>query len=89
MKHPSIYKFSLFACLFVCIQYTSKTAEPIGPKCFVGHHMIPGKFASIEIRFLKILKIHEINFLKPANFFYNVHKEKMFTIEMEDGRGAP
>ena len=27
---------------------------------------------------------------KSANFFfYNVHKENMFTMEMEDGREAP
>jgi len=30
----SIYKFSLS----VCIQKNVKTAEPIGPKFFVGHH---------------------------------------------------
>ena len=48
----SIYKFGLsvclsvclFVCLFVCLYPINvKTAEPIGPKFFVGHHVIPGK----------------------------------------------
>ena len=34
----------LFVCLFVCLYPINvKTAEPIGPKFFVGHHVIPGK----------------------------------------------
>ena len=46
-----------------------KTAEPIGPNIFVGTRVTPGKvygwsnvqkFASIKIRFWKILKIHVI-----------------------------
>ena len=39
---------------------------------------------------IKILKIHEI-FLKRIIFvlFYDVHKENMFTINLEDGREAP
>ena len=75
----SIYKFGLSVCLFVCLYpITVKMAEPIGPKFFVGHHVIPGKvygwsnfqkFASIKIRFLKILKIHEFFFENPRNFF--------------------
>ena len=36
---------------------------------------------SIVIKFLKILKIREI--------FYDVHKENMFTINLEEGREAP
>ena len=44
----SIYKFGLSVCLFVCLfvclyPINVKTAEPIGPKFFVGHHVIPGK----------------------------------------------
>ena len=44
----SIYKFGLSVwvsvCLFVCLYPINvKTAEPIGPKFFVGHHVIPGK----------------------------------------------
>ena len=32
------------ACLSVCLYPINvKTAEPIGPKFFVGHHVIPGK----------------------------------------------
>ena len=38
----SIYKFGLFVCLFGCLfvclyPINVKTAEPIGPKFFVGH----------------------------------------------------
>ena len=47
---------------------------------------------SIFIKFVKILKIHEsfcensqINFV----LFYDVHKENMFTINLEDGPEAP
>ena len=56
-----------------------KTAEPIGPKFFVGSRVTPGKvyewsnfqkFASIKIRFLKILKIHNIFFRKSAKFLF-------------------
>ena len=44
----SIYKFGLsvwvFVCLFVCLYPINvKTAEPIGPKFFVGHLGTPGK----------------------------------------------
>ena len=60
----SIYKFGLAVwvsvCLFVCLYTINvKTAEPIGPKFFVGHHVTTGKvyerskfqiFVSIKIR---------------------------------------
>ena len=40
----SIYKFGLSVCLFVCLYPINvKTAEPIGPKFFVGHLGTPGK----------------------------------------------
>ena len=84
-REASIYKFGLsVVCLFVCLYPINvKTAEPIGPKFFVGHHVIPGKvyrwlnfqkFASIKIRFLKILKIHEI-FLC---FCFTMYTKNMF-----------
>ena len=47
---------------------------------------------SIFIKFLKILKIHEIFCENPRIIFvlfYDVHKENMFTIDLEDGRRAP
>ena len=47
---------------------------------------------SIFIKFLKILKIHEICCENPRIIFvlfYDVHKENMFTIYLEDGREAP
>ena len=46
---------------------------------------------SILIKFLKILKIHEIFCENPRIIFvlfYDVHKENMFTINLEDGREA-
>jgi len=47
---------------------------------------------SIVIKFLKILKIHEIFCENPRIIFvlfYDVHKENMFTNNLEDGRKAP
>ena len=47
---------------------------------------------SIVIKFLKILKIREIFCENPQIIFvlfYDVHKENMFTINLEDGREAP
>ena len=47
---------------------------------------------SIFIKFLKILKIHEIFCENPRIIFvlfYDVHKENMFTINLEDEREAP
>ena len=47
---------------------------------------------SIVIKFLKILKIREILCENPRIIFvlfYDVHKENMFTINLEDGREAP
>ena len=54
-------------------------------------YLSPSKFA-IFIKFLKILKIHEIFCENPRIIFvlfYDVHKENMFTINIEDGREAP
>ena len=94
----SIYKFGLSVCLY---PINVKTAEPIGPKFFVGHLGTPGKVYwmieilniylhqnSIFIKFFKILKIHEIFCENPRIIFvlfYDVHKENMFTINLEDG----
>ena len=47
---------------------------------------------SISIKFFKILKTHEIFCENPRIIFvlfYDVHKENMFTINLEDGREAP
>ena len=47
---------------------------------------------SIFIKFLKILKIHEIFCENPRIIFvlfYDVPKENMFTINLEDVREAP
>ena len=46
-KHKKIdnfLKIGLRQILFVCLYPVNvKTAEPIGPKFFVGHHMTTGK----------------------------------------------
>ena len=92
----------LFVCLY---PINVKTAEPIEPNFFVGHLGTPGKvyewskfqiFVSIKIRsslnFWKFSKIHEIFCENPRIIFvlfYDVHKENMFTINIEDGREAP
>jgi len=47
---------------------------------------------SIVIKFFKILKIREIFCENPRIFFfffYDVHKENMFTINLGDGSEAP
>ena len=47
---------------------------------------------SIVIKFLKILKIREIFCKNPRIIFvlfYDVHKENIFTTNLEDGREAP
>ena len=66
----------LSVCLFVCLYSINvKTAEPIGPKFFVGHHVTTGKVYEwskfqifVFIKFLKILKIHKI-FVKIRELF--------------------
>ena len=68
-------------------------AEMIVPKCYVGPPVTQGKvywwfnfkkFASNKFDFHKILEIHEI-----FSFFYHVHREKVFTIVIGNGREAP
>ena len=85
-------------CLFVCLYPINvKMAEPIGPKFFVGSRVTPGKvygwsnfqkFASIKIRFLKILKIREI-----FCFYYLLTRRSpvyfIFTNEIKYRREAP
>ena len=68
------------ACLFVCLYPINfKTAEPIGPKFFVGHLGTPGKvyekskfqiFVSIKIRSSLIFK----NFENSAKFFVKIRE---------------
>ena len=72
-------------CLSVCLYPTNvKTAKSIGPKF--------EKFASNKIPFSLNVENHKIYLIKSAIFglylFYNVYKEKMFTIEIEDVRFA-
>ena len=95
----------LSVCLFVCLYPINvKTAEPIGPKFFVGHLGTPGKvyewskfqiFVSIKIRsslnFWKFWKSTKF-FVKIRELFlfcFTMYTENMFTINLEDGREAP
>ena len=81
----------------VCLYpINAKTVEPIGPIFFYGASHNPRKgLWMIELKRIclkqnlnfKNLEIHEIaKFLFVL--FYNGYKEKMFTIEIEDGREA-
>ena len=52
-SYLSIYKFGLSWCLFVCLSVclypkNVKTAEPIGPKFFVGHLGTPGNHQNFK-----------------------------------------
>jgi len=79
----SIHKFGLSVCLFVCLYPINvKTAEPIGPEFFVGHLGTPGKVYEWLNFFCENPRIIFV-------LFYDVHKENMFTINLEDGREAP
>ena len=96
-----MYLYINLACLSVCLYPINvKTAEPIGPKFFVpreGLWIIKISNIclyqnSIVIKFFKILKIREIFCKNPRIifvYFYDVHKENMFTINLEDGRETP
>ena len=90
----SIYKFGLSVCLIVCLYPINvKTDEPIGPKFFVGHLGTPGKvYESSKFQIFVSIKIREIFCENPRIIFvlfYDVHKENMFTTNLEDGREAP
>ena len=91
-------------CFSVCLfPINVRTAEPIVPKFCVGPHLCPQGRLMIDrnfkislltkFNFHKIFKIHETFVWNLRTFFvivfYNVHKEKMFTIEIEYGRKAP
>ena len=70
LKLSSIYKFGLSVCLY---PKNIKTAEPIGPKFFVGSRMTPGK-----VRIIKSSKIcfHQNSifehFGNPRNFVLKI-----------------
>jgi len=98
----SIYIYIYFACLSVSLFVSYETAKPTEPKFCTRPHMTTGKVYGwsnfknkppTKFDFYSILKIHEIFFYKlRATFYllcYKVYKEKMFTIEIEDGLGAP
>ena len=80
----SIYKFGLSVCLY---PINVKTAEPIGPKFFVGHLGTPGKvyesskfqkFVSIKIR----SSLNFLKFWKSAKFFVKIRELFLFCFTM-------
>jgi len=74
VKHLYINLACLSVCLSVCLYPINvKTAEPIGPKFFEGHQ---NEIFCENPRIIFVL-------------FYDVLKENMFTINLEDGREAP
>ena len=85
---PSIYKFGLSVCLSVCLcPINVKTAEPIGPKFFVGHHVTTGKayewskfqiFVSIKIR----SSLNFWKFWKSTKFFVKIRELFLFCFTM-------
>ena len=97
----------LFVCLGVCLFASNKrqNTKTDRAQIFCGTSRDPREGLwmikivntclhqnSISIKFIKILKIHEIFCENPRIifvFFYDVHKENMFTINLEDGRKAP
>ena len=86
---------SIYIYLLVCLFVSNKRQNgwTVRPQFFVGPRVTPEKvcgwsnfqkFPSNKIRFLKILRIHEIFFIKSAIFlFNNVFKENMFAIEQK------
>ena len=102
-KYISIYKFGLSVCLFVSNKRQNGWTDRAQIFCGTSHDHRKGLWMikisniclhqnSIFIKFLKILKIHEIFCENPRIIyvlFYDVHKENMFTINLEDGREAP
>ena len=101
---PSIYKFGLYVCLFVCLFVSNKRQNGWTDRAQIfcgtsrdsreGLWMI--KIANICLHqnsiFIKFLKIREIFCENPRIIFilfYDVHKENMFWTNLEDGREAP
>ena len=99
----SIYKFGLSVCLFVPNKRPNGWTDRAQIFCGTSRSPREGLWMikilniclhqnSIFIKFLKILKIHEIFCENPRIIFvlfYDVHKENMFTINLEGGREAP
>ena len=87
-----IYKFGLSVLVFVCLSdclypINVKTAEPIGPKFFVGHLGTPRKVyekSKFQI-FVSIKKRSSLNFWKfwkSAKFFVKIHELFLFCFTM-------
>ena len=99
----SIYKFGLSVCLFVSNKRQNGWTDRAQIFCGTSRDPREGLWIikisniclhqnSIVIKFFKILKIREIFCENPRIIFvlfYDVHKENLFTTNLEDGREAP
>ena len=89
-RTESFYLYINLACLSVCLSFCSypinvKTAEPIGPKFFVGQMGTPGKV----YEWSKFQIIVSIKIWSSLNFWKFWKSTKLFTINLEDVREAP
>ena len=89
----SIYKFGLSVCLSVCLfvclyPINVKTAEPIGPKFFVGHLGTPGKvYESAKFQIFENPRIFFVKIRELFLFCFTMYTKR--TINLGDGREAP
>ena len=84
----NLYLYINLACLFVCLYPINvKTAEPIGPKFFVRHHVTTGKvykwskfqiFVSIKIR----SSLSFWKFWKSTKYFVKIRELFLFCFTM-------
>ena len=67
------------ACLFVCLYPINiKTAEPTGPKFFVGNHVTTGRFMNDQnFKYLSALKSS-----KSTKFFVKIRELFLFSFTM-------
>ena len=101
-----IWLVCLFVCRFVCIVSNKRQngwIDRVHIFCGTSRDPREGLWMikisniclhqnSIFIKFLKILKIHEIFLWNPRIIFvlfHDVHKENIFTINLGDGHEAP
>ena len=87
-KLLSIYKFGLSVCLFVSNKRQNGWTDRA--QIFCGHHVTTGKvYEWSKFQIFVSIKIFCENPRIIYVLFYDVHKENMFTINLQDVREAP